>query len=193
VSGRIPGPLKPEQLRRTCDPSTLDFKTTADLDPLRENIGQELAMRALRFGLGVDHPGYNIFVTGLPGSGRSAMIRQALAGRAVDEPVPSDWCYVYNFDAAREPKALELPAGRARSLRSDVNGMLEELEASLPKALQADEVRKERDEITSRAMEMQRKLIEQFQQMIEDEPHATLVQTPAGFSVTAVEPVASPR
>ena len=192
----MPGSLEPEQLRRSCDPSTLGFKTTAELEPLRESIGQELAMRAVRFGLGVDHPGYNIFATGLPGSGRSTMIRQLLVDRASDEPAAPDWCYVDNFGASREPRALELPAGRGRALRDDVNAMLAELQASLPKALQSEEFRKERDEITSHALENQRKLVEEFKQKIEGEPFATLVQTSTGFAVAAAldgEPIDDKR
>jgi predicted ATP-dependent protease len=183
VTPRTPESLKPEQLRRACDPSKLDFKTTAELEPLHEAIGQDLAINAVRFGLEVDHPGYNIFALGLPGSGRTTMIRQLLEDRAKSEPTPSDWCYVSNFDAEREPFALEVPAGRGSELQEDVDTLLVELEASLPKALQSEEFRKERDEIAERVMNVQRELIEGFQKQIEEELYVALVQTPTGFVV----------
>ncbi|UCC73213.1 MAG: AAA family ATPase [Gemmatimonadota bacterium] len=183
MTATAPTSLKPEQLRRACDPSTLEFETTAELEPLREAIGQDLAMRAVQFGLEVEHPGYNIFAIGLPGSGRATMIRQLLEDRAKDEPTPTDWCYVYNFDKTREPRALAVPAGRGPDLRGDVEGLLEELQESLPRVLQSDDVRRERDDIAERAMEIQRQLIEDFQKQIEDERYVSLVQTPTGWVV----------
>ena len=178
-----PSSLKPEELRRACDPSSLGFETTAELEPLRESIGQDQAMRAVRFGLEVHHLGYNIFATGLPGSGRTTMIRQLLQARASAEPTPSDWCYVYNFDSSREPCALEVPGGLGPDLRDDVSNLLVDLRASLPKALQSEEFRRERDEIAERAVERQRAVIEDFQKQMEEERYVTLVQTPAGYVV----------
>jgi predicted ATP-dependent protease len=183
VSLRTPDSLKPEQLRRACEPSTLRFKTTAEIEPLREAIGQDLAMRAVRFGLDIDHPGYNIFAVGLPGSGRTTMIRQLLEDRAKDEPAPSDWCYVSDFGPGREPNAVQVPPGRGPELRADVDGLLADLQVSLPKALRSDEFRKRRDEVAERAMEEQRKMIEEFQKQVEEEPYVTLIQTPTGFVV----------
>ncbi|UCF20812.1 MAG: AAA family ATPase [Gemmatimonadota bacterium] len=178
---RTPDSLKPEQLRKSCDPTTLEFQTTSELKPLREAIGQDLAMRAVRFGLEVDHPGYNIFALGLPGSGRATMIRQLLEDRASTEPTPPDWCYVSNFVAKREPLALEVPPGRGPELKSDIDRLLMDLSVTLPKALQSDEFRRQRDEIAERAVASQRGLIEEFQQGIEDERNVVLVQTPTGF------------
>lgn len=180
---RAPDPLAPEQLRRSCDPATLEFKTTADLEPLREAIGQDLAMRAVQFGLDVKHPGYNIYALGLPGSGRTTMIRQLLENRAAKEPTPPDWCYVSDFDSEREPQALEVPPGRGPELRDHVDSLLGEVEAALPKALQSDEFRKEQDKIAERAMKVQRELIEEFQRQLEEERYVALVQTPAGYVV----------
>lgn len=178
-----PYSLPPDALRRVCDPATLGFQNTAELEPLHEAIGQDLAMRAVHFGLELDHPGYNIFALGFPGSGRSTMIRQLLERRAAERPTPPDWCYVFNFQSSREPWAIEVPAGRGAELRDAVNEMLDELRASLPRALQSDEFRKERDEIAERARDSQRQLIDEFQRRIENERFVVLVQTPAGFTL----------
>jgi predicted ATP-dependent protease len=140
-------------------------------------------MRAVRFGLDVDHPGYNIYAVGLPGSGRATMIRHLLENRAETEPTPPDWCYVSNFDSRREPHALRLPAGHGPKLRDDINGLLTELVTSLPRALRSDEFRNERDAISERGSEAQRELIEEFQKTIDEERYAALVQTPTGFVV----------
>lgn len=176
-------PLEPERLRKVCDATQLGFQSTAEVEPLREAIGQDLAMQAVRFGLELDHPGYNVYAVGLPGSGRATMIRQLLEDRARGEPTPSDWCYVHNFEDSRTPDALEVPSGRGPQLRSDIEGLINELRASLPRALQSEDFRKERDVIAEGAMEEQRGLIEEFKQDIQDERSVALVQTPTGFVV----------
>jgi predicted ATP-dependent protease len=183
LSATTASSLGPEQLRRACAPASFKFRTTAEVEPLRQAIGQDLAMRAVQFGLDVEHVGYNIFALGLPGSGRSTMIRQLLETRAASQATPSDWCYVYNFDAPREPDAIEIPAGRGPELRDDIKGLLKELRVSLPKALQNEEFRKEREEIAERAMEAQRELIEEFQHQVEAERYVAMVQTPTGYVV----------
>lgn len=180
---RAPDSLAPEQLRRACDPARLEFKTTADLEPLHEAIGQDLAMRAVRFGLDLQHPGYNIFALGLPGSGRTTMIRQLLEDRAAHEPTPSDWCYVADFESEREPRALQVPPGRGPELRDDVDALLAEFEVSLPRALQSEEYSKELEKIAERARRIQSEAIEEFQRQMEEERYVALAQTPAGYVV----------
>ena len=103
--------LRADELHRTCDPESLGFKNTAEIEPLSGALGQDEAMEALAFGVSVASKGYNIFVLGRAGSGRSTFIRQALEARAEDEPTPSSWCYAFNFRNPRQPVALELPAG----------------------------------------------------------------------------------
>ncbi len=98
--------LGPEELHRSCDPSTLGFETTAELNGLGGMVGQGDALAALDFGVSVAAPGYNVFVLGPPGSGRMTMVRRALAARARELPTPDDWCYVANFADARRPRAL---------------------------------------------------------------------------------------
>src|SRR5690242_16146667 len=96
-----------EQLTWCCDLSFLPFTCTAEMTPLEDFIGQERAIRAIEFGLGVNKPGFNIFVTGLTGTGKTSIIRAFLkkitSQRTVpadDSPAPEDWCYVYNFNDA---------------------------------------------------------------------------------------------
>ena len=102
-------PLQPEQLYQSCDPGQFDFQTTADLQDLTEIVGQVRAMDALRFGAGIRHEGYNLFVLGPAGIGKRSMVRQFLDKKAKEEPEPFDWCYVNNFDLTHKPLALRLP------------------------------------------------------------------------------------
>jgi len=107
--------LKPKDLRKVCNPDSFKFETTADLLPLKGIIGQDRAVRALEFGLNVDRQGYNIYLAGAMGTGKTTLARELLQKKALKEPRPSDWCYVYNFENPDNPIALELPAGQAKS------------------------------------------------------------------------------
>src|SRR4030065_1767780 len=93
-----------ERLTWRCDQSVLPFACTKDMTPLEDFVGQERAMRAIEFGLGVNKPGFNIFVTGLTGTGKTSIIKAFLKkvtgeriAQQADSHAPEDWCYVYNF------------------------------------------------------------------------------------------------
>jgi len=104
--------LRPDQLCRVCDAGQFDFETTADLEDLDGAIGQERAIDAIRFGIGIRRPGYNLYALGPPGTGKTAVLRQFIDPQAAAEPVPDDICYVNNFAEAHKPNALRLPPGR---------------------------------------------------------------------------------
>ncbi|MEM2997102.1 MAG: Lon-like protease helical domain-containing protein, partial [Candidatus Bathyarchaeia archaeon] len=90
--------------------------TSAEMPPLGEIIGQEQAVRALRFGLKTRGRGFNVYVAGMPGTGRKTAISNFLEEMAKGMPVPNDWCYVYNFRDPMRPRALKLPPGMGREL-----------------------------------------------------------------------------
>ena len=99
------------QLRRTWDPGRLGFATTAELPELEGLVGQEQAVRALGFGLSLRSPGYNIFVAGPSGTGKTSYTSSLVRARAACEPAAQDWVYVHNSDRPDEPLAIALPAG----------------------------------------------------------------------------------
>ena len=107
--------VAPDKLTWQCDLSFLPFTCTAEMTPLEEFIGQDRAIRAIEFGLGINKPGFNIFVTGLTGTGKTSIIKAFLkritSERAgADAATPDDWCYVYNFTDPDRPMALLLSA-----------------------------------------------------------------------------------
>jgi Cdc6-like AAA superfamily ATPase len=110
--------LSPESLRKECDTNVMRCKTTQELVPLSEIIGQERAVRALKFGLGIRNQGFNIYVAGYPGTGRKTAVKNFVEEIARVEPVPPDWCYVNNFANQYEPKAIQLPAGKGKEFPS---------------------------------------------------------------------------
>ena len=99
-------PLTAEQLCRRCSPERFSFQTTAEVEDLEEILGQDRAVEAIRFGIGIRHPGYNMFALGPPGTGRHSIIRQFLEKQAADEQIPPDWCYVNNFTLPHKPRAV---------------------------------------------------------------------------------------
>lgn len=140
-------PLSLAQLRRTCDLEQFDFETTADLPDLKEIVGQDRAVAAVRFGIGIDRAGYNIFALGPAGVGKQALIKQFLETRATKGIQPSGWCYVYNFDEPHRPRALALPAGTGVRLRQDMRQLVDDLTTAIPTAFEAEEYRMRRDRI----------------------------------------------
>src|SRR5512139_502713 len=140
--------LTPAELRLTIDPDSLGF---ADTSQLLEHavpwIGQERAEAAARFGLGMDQQDYNLFVLGEVGSGRSSLLRQAMQAAAADRPAPPDLCYLHNFDAPERPRALRMPAGQGRQLRTLMQQLLKTLQLEIPKRLGGEDFRAESEHL----------------------------------------------
>ena len=116
----MPTELTVKQLYCTCDPSKLGCKTSADVQELDTIIGQKRAVRSLRFGLDIKEKGFNIYLAGIPGTGRTTALKRYLIEFAAKKPLPSDWCYVNNFHNPVEPNALQLPAGKAVQFQQDM-------------------------------------------------------------------------
>jgi lon-related putative ATP-dependent protease len=136
-----------EDLRRRQDPAEFQFDCTEDLSPLSEMVGQDRALRALQFGLGIEKPGYNIFVTGMTGTGKGTAIleylKRTIAGRDGNVP-PDDWCYVYNFTDPDRPNAIRLPAGRGRVLRDQLNELVAAVRTNVQRAFTSEQFEHER-------------------------------------------------
>jgi hypothetical protein len=104
--------LSPDDLYRRCDPKMFPFGTTGDLPALDGIIGQQRALDAIDFGLNLRSTGFNIYVLGDSGTGKTSAIRSFLSKKAGTEIVPPDWCYVHNFRAPADPVAIRLEPGR---------------------------------------------------------------------------------
>ena len=174
-------PLKPDQLRRDCNPSQFSFESTVDLDDLDEVIGQDRAIEAIRFGIGMQQSGYNLFAHGPNGTGKYTSVRRSLEKRAADESVPDDWCYVYNFEEAQKPNALRLPAGRGLELKNGMERLLEEVQAVLPSAFEGEEYHSQKRSIEAEFQEHQEEALEQIREEAEQHDIA-LIRTPNGLA-----------
>ncbi len=131
--------VPPEMLRRVYDPGLLGFRSTAELPELEGLVGQERAVRALELGLAMKTPGYNIFVAGPSGTGKTNYSRSLACRKAETLPVANDWVYVHNFDHPDEPQALALGAGMGPELARDVDELLLDARAAVGRALGSKE------------------------------------------------------
>jgi predicted ATP-dependent protease len=178
---RIPEPLLPARLRRRTDPSDLGFETTADLKDIREILGQDRALDAVRFGLAIGRPGFNLFLLGPLGVGKRTLASRIISEVAACRPVADDWVYTHNFADPRRPRALRLPSGRGTCLRDDAARLIEDLRIAIPGAFESDDYRTRRQMLESELKEKQ----EQSFGLVEDEARTHgigLLRTPVGFA-----------
>ena len=139
--------LAPEELSNKIDCGLFEFETTEDLDPLNGIIGQSRAAAAMEFGLAIKRPGYNIYVSGITGTGRSSYTRSIVSRVAANESVPDDWCYVYNFKNPDKPMCINLPAGMGYKLQRDMKRLLKDLKVKVPQAFEGEEYEKQKGQI----------------------------------------------
>lgn len=171
-----------------CDIDSFSFECTDDLVPLDRFIGQDRALEAIRFGLEVDKPGYNLFVTGLTGTGKTSAIKTLLQGMIDDpehqerrKPV-NDWCYVHNFDDPDRPRALSLPQGMSRQVRAKMADILEELKEAIPKVFDSEEYETQRRAVETVGRQSTQKLMSDLEQAAQVAGFAVQV-SPMGLSI----------
>ena len=131
-------------LKMTCDPNMFNFETTEDLEPISTGIGQERGIKALEFGLNVDAKGYNLYVEGPSGVGKTAYTRKYLNKIANKKKVPQDWCYIYNFENPNEPIAVSLPAGQGKEFKENMECFIKEIKKDIKSTFNNDDFEKEK-------------------------------------------------
>lgn len=151
--------VPPEKLSYSCDPSLFNFQSTAELELLDDVIGQERAVSAINFGVDLKSYGYNIFALGPAGAGRTSIIKEAVEKRARTMSVPSDWCYVFNFQNPDQPNSLRLPAGKGKKLLRSMERLIDQLKKNIPEVLNSDEYKKQHQAIIQHSREKQTKLL----------------------------------
>lgn len=147
-----------EDLYRCCDDKVLRFETTDEIPPLEGTIGQERALSAIDFGLSLDSSGFNIFLLGENGTGRMSTIKAILERQSLARPIPSDWCYVYNFRDPDAPTAISLEPGRAAIFQKDMDEVVKTLKVEIPKVFESKEYEKQKNKTTEEFQKKQRGL-----------------------------------
>ncbi len=136
--------LSYKQLKDYCDPNIFNFKDTSELDSIDTGIGQERGIKALEFGLSVDVKGYNLYLEGPDGVGKTMYTKNYLSRIAKKEKTPLDWCYIYNFDNPNEPVAVCLPAGQGKEFKEDMEGFIKDVKADINKTFSNEDFEKEK-------------------------------------------------
>lgn len=156
-----------DKLTWRCDLSYLPFTCTAEMTPLEDFIGQERAIRAIEFGLGVSKPGFNIFVTGLTGTGKTSIIKaflnkatSAQAAANGDSPTPEDWCYVYNFADADRPQALKVRRGWGKVFKADMEHLVQNLLRAAKRMFESEDYAEQRKEMVEQLQKEQQSMME---------------------------------
>lgn len=176
-----PRPLETAQLYQRCESSQFSFVTTAELENAGDIIGQPRAVAAIRFGIGIQHEGFNLFVLGPNGVGKHTAVNQFLTLRTPTEPTPDDWCYLNNFKEPHKPCALCLPAGQGVKLRQDMAQLIEDLLTLVPATLNSDEYNAQKKAIVN---ELKAREVRSLKEL-EEEAKAhdiAVVSTPTGFA-----------
>jgi lon-related putative ATP-dependent protease len=177
--------LPVDKLRRICDPQTLDCETTEQMAPLETIIGQERAVRALGFGLGIQEFGFNIYVAGPPGTGKTTAVRRFLEKVAKDKAVPPDCCYVNNFRDAYRSKALRLPPGRGLEFQKDMKNLVDGVRREIPRVFESDEYAARREEVVQGFQGQRQELLSQMGEKAQKEGFL-LQMSPMGLLIIPV-------
>jgi predicted ATP-dependent protease len=176
-------PLPAEALRWRCDPAQLGFETTDDVPPIDGMVGQARGVGAIAFGLGMACPGYNVYVAGPAGSGRTTTVRRQVEQAAAQRPAPPDWCYLHNFLDPYQPVALQLPPGRGPELARDVDELIAGCHREIPRVLESDQYQQKRAALLQ-SLDSQRQAYFQELRALAEQLGFSLEFTPSGIVST---------
>jgi len=154
--------LKPEQLKPNWNPDMLPFETTEELEPLRGIIGQERAVKAMEFGVKIKSKGYNLYLAGISGTGKTSYAKEYIGKIAKNQDVPDDWCYLYNFDNPMCPIAVNLPAGKGREFQEDIQELMSDLKAEIQKVFTGQDYENEKTLLFKQLQDERSKLFNKF-------------------------------
>ncbi|MBU0718638.1 MAG: AAA family ATPase [Planctomycetes bacterium] len=182
-------PLAPAALRWRCDPGSLGFDSTAEVEPVAGVVGQDAAVEALRFGLGTNAPGQNIFVRGLSGTGRLTLVRRQLEEIRPVCPEIKDCCYAHDFSQPERPRLITLPAGQGPAFRRRVDKLADFIRDNLNTALSSEGLKTRRAALDESTEAQLRKLVQPFEKSLK-KASLTLVNIQAGAATqTAIFPM----
>ena len=179
-------PLSARKLCQACKPSQFKFKTTNDLEDLIDVIGQDRAVEAIQFGIGIQREGYNLFALGPSGTGKRTTIGQFLDLKSAAEPIPPDWIYVNDFEKPHKPCAIKLPSGQGVLLRDDMEELIEELQTAIPAAFESEDYRTRKQEVEEEFKERQDQAFAEVQKKAQ-ERNVSLIRTPVGLAFAPMQ------
>jgi len=169
--------LPPAKLRWKIGQKDIPFKTSKDCVVCDDIIGQTRALKAIQTGLDIKSIGYNIFITGIVGTGRTTTVKKLLEKLEKDEKTPDDICYVNNFKKPDEPSLIICPPGKGKLFKESMDHLIEMLKTSIPELLKSKYYSNQRDLIIETQQKHQKEILKKFEDQVAKE----------GFSVIQVQ------
>lgn len=151
-----------KDLKNICNPNTFKFETTDELDGLDSIYGQDRGIKALEFGLSIDSKGYNLYIEGPSGVGKTMYTKKYVSKIATKKKVPDDWCYIYNFDVPNEPIAVSLPAGSGKEFKSDMDIFIEDINKDIKLTFKNDDFEKQKALMQNKFEQKKSELLEKL-------------------------------
>lgn len=136
--------LSYRDLKMTCNTNLFHFETTEELESINTGIGQDRGIKALEFGINVNVKGYNLYLEGPSGVGKTMYTKNYLDRISKKQKTPCDWCYIYNFDNPNEPIAVSLPAGQGKEFKNSMDGFIKEIKKDIKNTFSAEDFEKEK-------------------------------------------------
>ena len=136
--------LSYKELKNICNPNTFKFETTDELDGLDSIYGQDRGIKALEFGLSIDSKGYNLYLEGPSGVGKTMYTKKYVSKLASKKKTPDDWCYIYNFDVPNEPVAVSLAAGLGKEFKADMDSFIDDINKDIKSTFRNEDFEKQK-------------------------------------------------
>ena len=164
-SSSLPKPLTKSKVFNPCSTSKFTFRSTKEIKESHDIIAQTRARRAIEMGLGIRRPGYNIYVSGIQGTGKTSVIRQLLESWAKKAGPPNDWLYLYNFQNPEAPGAIEVPRRKGKAFKKAMDGLVKAFKQQIPSALQSEDYENEVNTFISNMNERKSKLFSELEKL----------------------------
>lgn len=152
--------LSYKDLKNTCNPDIFSFETTAEIDSLDSIYGQDRGLNAIEFGLSINSKGYNLYLEGPSGVGKTMYTKKYVSQVAAKKKVPDDWCYIFNFENPNEPVAVSLPAGQGKEFRNNMDSFIDDIKKYLKRTFTNEDFEKEKNLIKQTFEQKRTKLLE---------------------------------
>ncbi|PFG09329.1 MULTISPECIES: Lon protease family protein [unclassified Marinobacter] len=178
--------LPPHQLYKACVLKDLPFKSTRQLEPLAEIVGQNRAQEAVRFALAMPHGGYNVYAVGINGLGKRTMMLRYLEHHKDTDQQSHDWCYVADFEEPRVPKLLKLPAGQGTQLKRDMEKLMSRLVKVIPQTFDSDGFLERAEKLKSDYTALQDGELEKVAKQAKRQKVSLTISTPGGYRLVAM-------
>ena len=154
--------LSYKELKTICNPDVFEFNDTSELEAINTSIGQERGIKALEFGINVDIKGYNLYLEGPSGVGKTMYAKNYLDKIAKKKKVPSDWCYIYNFNNPNEPIAVSFTAGQGKEFKESMDSFIKDIRNDIKSTFNNDDFEKEKALIKQDFEEKRANIIEKL-------------------------------